>query len=385
MIQLLKDMLEIDSETSKEQHMSDFLRDYCRNLYFDEVTQDENGNVIAVIDAGAAGKIINFNGHMDTKPVPQGLEVSISDGRIYGRGSVDMKGGIAAMLHSVSGLIKEKGRLNGKVVYSFVVCEESGTPEIRKKGTPTVIEYFKKRDLVPDAVIIGESSQIYEGDSLTLMHGQRGRHVSDIRIIGESAHGGFGAGLGVNAAVVAGLAKTYLFDYANKLTRDSVNVSERTNEDNQYNVVPKDSIIRLDVRFKSNDSLKKIKEDIRQIVGASINEIHSKYGKKAGFEVDVEEEIYGPSDFSNAELLQVAKQSYVKVTNKEVKSTWSVFGTDASFYIENGIFTPLNANIIIAGPGSQEMAHTDKESAAIRHLEQYSKIYAELVLDYLKK
>ena len=52
LLDLTQEMLRINSETSKEQEMSDYLRDYCKSLGFDEVVQDENGNVIAIIDAG---------------------------------------------------------------------------------------------------------------------------------------------------------------------------------------------------------------------------------------------------------------------------------------------------------------------------------------------
>ncbi len=131
LLDLTQEMLRINSETSteadiaagriREKAMSDYLRDYCKSLGFDEVIQDENGNVISIIDAGA-GKIINFNGHMDTKKVPADLEVRVEDERIYGRGSADMKGAIACMLDSAHCLIQRKSEFDGKVVYSFVVC-----------------------------------------------------------------------------------------------------------------------------------------------------------------------------------------------------------------------------------------------------------------------
>jgi acetylornithine deacetylase len=82
--------------------------------------------------AGGSGRSLLFNGHVDvvseepadrwTKP-PYGAE--IEDGRIYGRGACDMKGGIAAMLLAVEAALAA-GELAGPVVYQSVIEEECG-------------------------------------------------------------------------------------------------------------------------------------------------------------------------------------------------------------------------------------------------------------------
>jgi acetylornithine deacetylase/succinyl-diaminopimelate desuccinylase-like protein len=158
-----------------------------------------------------------------------------------------------------------------------------------------------------------------------------------------------------------------------------MNVSDGPNSDDSHNNVPGESIIQIDVRFESDYDLDRIKEGIRETIEKAIDEASSVLGK-AEFEVLMEKRTYGPSDFSQAKLLQTALRTYTMVNSERPNCSSSVFGTDASFYITKGVFGPDKPNIIIAGPGMQRMAHTANESVAVKNLEKYSEIYTYLVL-----
>lgn len=376
---LLKKLLLIRSETSHEQKLSNYLKDYCRSLGFDKVIQDGNYNVIAIIDAGK-GNIINFNAHMDTKL--RGPKVRVEHGKIFGRGAADMKGSISSMLDSAADIIKNKSKISGKVIYTFVVCEESGVMAERKRGTYSVINYLLSKNLKPNAVIIGESSQIFEKDKYGIIIGQRGRYTCKIKISGQAAHGGFGANLGINASVIASKVKLELFNYSKKLRLDSLNVSDGENLDPSYNNVPSDSIILTDIRFSSKENLENVKGNIKKIIRKCIVDMKDITGK-GKYEIIDENLLYSPIDCRNAPLLLIAKDSFLKVLGKKPKINWSMFGTDASFYAGGRIFT--KPNILIIGPGSQDKAHKMDEYVKQEHIIIYSKIYTEIVKDYLRK
>ena len=376
---LLKKLLIIRSETSHEQKLSNYLKDYCKSLGFDKVIQDKNHNIIAIIDAGN-GNIINFNAHMDTKL--RGPKVKVEHGKIFGRGAADMKGSIACMLDSASELIINKSKFSGKVIFTFVVCEESGILSERKKGTYSVINYLLSQNLKPTAVIIGESSQIFEKDTYGIIVGQRGRYTCKIQISGEAAHGGFGANLGINASVIASKIKLELFKYSKKLRLDSLNITDGENLDPSYNNVPSDSIILIDIRFSSKDNLDNIKENIGKINKKNILELKNITGK-GSYKIIDENILYYPIDCRNAPLLEIAEQSFLNVLRKRPKINWSMFGTDASFYAKSRIFA--KPNILIIGPGSQDKAHKVDEYVKQEHIKNYSKIYTEIVNEYLKK
>src|SRR2546426_1757001 len=87
-------------------------------------------NVIGVVEGKQKGRSLMFCGHMDTVGVA-GMETPFDpiekDGRIYGRGSQDMKGGLAAMVAAALDLSKSGGLPAGRLVLAAVVGEEKAT------------------------------------------------------------------------------------------------------------------------------------------------------------------------------------------------------------------------------------------------------------------
>jgi len=154
-----------------------------------EVERDPVGNVIGTLDAGP-GPCLLIDAHMDTVGVtepgdwrhrPDG---EIADGRLYGRGAMDMKGPLAASIHGVAA-IRDRLR-QGRVVVSASVAEE-----LVEGPAASLVATRVGADLV----VIGEAT------SLGLAIGQRGRAELVIEVAGRSTHSSRPE-LGVNAAEV---------------------------------------------------------------------------------------------------------------------------------------------------------------------------------------
>jgi LysW-gamma-L-lysine carboxypeptidase len=141
-VRLLTRMLEIYSPSGKEEELSKFLEEELEYLGF-RVRRDEVGNVIG--EFGEGKPIVLLCGHMDT--VEGIIPVRIEDGKLYGRGAVDAKGPLAAMIVAASKVAKE-GFL-GKILVVGVVDEEKGG---------TGIEHFVKSGVHPDFAVFGEPS-----------------------------------------------------------------------------------------------------------------------------------------------------------------------------------------------------------------------------------
>ncbi|MGH4033419.1 M20/M25/M40 family metallo-hydrolase [Actinomycetota bacterium Odt1-20B] len=139
---LLRGMLEICSSSYQERALADFLADTMTALGF-RAHIDPVGNVIGVIEHGD-GPTLMLLGHLDT--VPGQIPVRSEDGRLYGRGAVDAKGPLAAMICAAAGAVDFPGR----IVVVGVVEEE--TPASR--GAMAVRATHDR----PDALIIGEPS-----------------------------------------------------------------------------------------------------------------------------------------------------------------------------------------------------------------------------------
>ncbi len=169
-VNLLKGMLEIYSPSGKEEKLAVFLRDELANLGFGNVHLDDVGNVYG--EVGRGFPTILLCGHIDT--VPGWIPVKTEDGKVYGRGSVDAKSSLAAMISAAYELgVKE---MNGKVIVAGVVDEERDARGIH--------QLLRKR-MKMDYAIFGEPSGI---GNMTFAY--KGRLAIKIRCRTETGHVG---------------------------------------------------------------------------------------------------------------------------------------------------------------------------------------------------
>ncbi|MEM2901352.1 MAG: M20/M25/M40 family metallo-hydrolase [Candidatus Bathyarchaeia archaeon] len=153
----MENLLKIYSPTGRESSLSLYLKKELESRGF-HVERDELGNVKA--EAGSGKPHILLCGHMDT--VPGRIKVRYRDGKMYGRGAVDAKGPLAAMIMAATQVMRDR---LCKVTLAAVVDEEG-----EGKGVRSLIE---RKNLKPDYVVFGEPSGVdgviigYKG-SLTL-------------------------------------------------------------------------------------------------------------------------------------------------------------------------------------------------------------------------
>jgi LysW-gamma-L-lysine carboxypeptidase len=139
---LLRRMLEIPSSSYQERALADYLAEAMAELGF-AAHVDTVGNVIGVIEHGD-GPTLMLLGHLDT--VTGHIPVRSEDGKLYGRGAVDAKGPLAAMVCAAAGAVDFPGRI---VVIGVVEEETPGS-----RGAMAVRATHDR----PDALIIGEPS-----------------------------------------------------------------------------------------------------------------------------------------------------------------------------------------------------------------------------------
>ena len=180
-------MLATRSLSTEEGDAAALLQQEMRALGM-QVRVDEYGNVIGVLAFGE-GPTVLLDCHLDTVPVvdpsawtrnPAG---EVLDGRVYGRGTVDMKGPMAAVLYGVATL---RGRDRGTVVVCGSVAEEL----VEGPAVVQVAQVVK-----PDYAIICEPSR------RRIARGQRGRAEVIVTIKGVSSHSAYPSS-GLNAAEV---------------------------------------------------------------------------------------------------------------------------------------------------------------------------------------
>lgn len=161
-----------------------------RALGYDSVEVDALGNVVGIIEGAHTGKSVLLDAHTDTVGISPGVPWThepfggeIVNSAIYGRGSADMKGALAAMVHAVASL--DRATLAGRVVVSASTMEEV----LEGVALRPVLERYPA-----DVVIIGEPS------GLNLVHGGRGRAEIHLTTTGVPSHSS-APHLGVNAVL----------------------------------------------------------------------------------------------------------------------------------------------------------------------------------------
>jgi succinyl-diaminopimelate desuccinylase len=152
--------------------------------------QSGSPTLVAYAVGTGGGRTILLNGHLDTVGVASfegdPFRAVVDDGKIYGRGTFDMKGSLAAMLvaatratGSATAADDKRSSLRGTVVLTLVADEEFGSV-----GTEEALRFLaSRRDLHADGAIVLEPSSL----ELTLAH--RGFAWFELEMVGRAAHG----------------------------------------------------------------------------------------------------------------------------------------------------------------------------------------------------
>ena len=132
-------------------------------------------NAVGILKGSGGGRSLMFNGHLDTVGVagmPEPFSGRVEGGRVHGRGSQDMKGGVAAALLAVEALARG-ARLKGDIVFAGVADEE-----YESKGTRALLEENRT-----DAAVVIEPT------GLEVVTSHKGFAWAEVRTLGRAAHG----------------------------------------------------------------------------------------------------------------------------------------------------------------------------------------------------
>ena len=192
LIAFCQSLIRTPSLSGQEEGVAQKIAQYMRENGFDEVVIDKYGSVLGCIHGKYPGKHVLMDGHIDTVPVPDPsvwthdpFGAEIVDGKIYGRGTSDMKGSVSSMVTAAARYAEATNReFEGSIYASCSVHEEC-------------FEGVSVREITrlakPDYVIIGEAT------TTSLKIGQRGRAEVVVETTGRSCHSS-NPEKGVNAA-----------------------------------------------------------------------------------------------------------------------------------------------------------------------------------------
>jgi len=141
-----------------------------------EPVADGRPNVIGVLEGRAKGRTLMFCGHTDTVGVA-GMRDPFTpferDGRLYGRGAQDMKGGVAAMMSAAASIAERGGLASGRLIVAAVVDEEHSSI-----GADALVQRWR-----------ADGGVVTEPTDLAIAVGHKGFAWVEVEVAGRAAHG----------------------------------------------------------------------------------------------------------------------------------------------------------------------------------------------------
>jgi succinyl-diaminopimelate desuccinylase len=350
-IVLLNELIKIDSSTKSGanqaiQFCSEWLQQHGLNVqHF-----NNEGYQSLICEIGTGDETIVLNGHVD---VVEGIEEQfhpfIADGKMYGRGSVDMKAGVAAMMEVMAQLRNEQ--LSKKLMLQLVPDEETGG----RYGS----KFLADQGYIGDFVICGEPT------SLGVAIQSKGVLQLDFKIEGKPAHGSR-PWEGKNAILKAFQIYNNILElpFATEsqppiYDKPSINLAKLSGG-TVYNKVPERCEMSLDIRYLPNQSPERIYQQVHELIEDEVH-IH----------------ICNDAIKTEASNKYVQKLCTAIKRNTQIENV-NIFGQHGSS--DGQFFTKYGSDAIEFGPvgadwhGENEMVYIDSMKEYIEVLKDFSKL-----------
>ncbi len=370
-IKLLKELISRDSVTPKDKGCQQLLADHLEPLGFktEKMQFDEVEN--SWLRKGTKAPLFCFAGHTDVVPTgalsdwdSDPFEPQERDGILYGRGTADMKGGIAAMTIAVTRFIKKYPDHKGSIAY-LITSDEEG-PAIN--GTVKVIEALEARNEKIDWCLVGEpSSTTKVGD--TVKNGRRGSLGCKLRIIGKQGHVAYPhlANNPIHLAIpmldeLTAMQWDKGNDFFPPTTFQISNINSGTGA---TNVIPATTEIIFNFRFSTEISADELKQKVENLL------------KKHQLNYEIEWNLSGqPFLTAEGNLVAAAVNAIQKVTGIKTELSTSGGTSDGRF------IAPTGAQVLELGPVNATI-HQINECVSMDDINTLEEIYFQILVELL--
>jgi len=229
-------------------------------------------NLWAVRDGGRPGPTLVFAGHTDvvpTGPLDQWTSApfvpTYRDGRLYGRGTADMKTSLAAMVVAVEEFVAASPRHGGRIAFLLTSDEEGPSVD----GTVRVVDTLQARGERLDCCIVGEPTCVDRlGDMIK--NGRRGSLSARLHIVGVQGHVAYPHlarnPIHVAAPVIAELAATQWDNGNDHFPPTSFQISNFHAGTGATNVIPGAAVIDLNFRFSTESTPESLQARVVEIL-----------------------------------------------------------------------------------------------------------------------
>ncbi|WP_299921669.1 acetylornithine deacetylase [uncultured Pelagimonas sp.] len=350
-----------DSNLAMIDYLASHLEECGAAVHLMRDPSGSKANLFATLGPQKDGGIV-LSGHSDVVPVTDQdwsfdpFQMTKRDGRLYGRGSCDMKGFIAAviaMAPTFAQAVQDR-----PLHFVFTYDEEVGCI-----GAGHLAQSLGDIGITPSVAIIGEPTE------MRIIEGHKGCYEYTTKFQGLEGHGS-APDLGVNAVEYATRYVAFLLDLKDQLRTmaqpdspfdppwTTVNVGALTGG-TVHNVIAPKAQVNWEMRpvqKRDADFVKsRLQDYCREVLLPKMQAVFP--------EASIQTEVVGEVDGLVPTLENEARQIVASLTGQNDAGVVP-FGTEA------GIFQNIGMDVVICGPGSIEQAHKADEYIAVDQLEQ---------------
>mmetsp|Transcript_29712 Transcript_29712/g.58990 ORF Transcript_29712/g.58990 Transcript_29712/m.58990 type:complete len:382 (-) Transcript_29712:3674-4819(-) len=373
-VQLTADLVRCPSVTPADEGALDILHDLLSGAGFDCAWADRGGirNLFARWGDKGHGRTFGFNGHTDVVPIgvetdwsmpPFGAEVK--DGVMYGRGTTDMKSGVAAFAAAAVDFVREAPP-DGAIVLAITGDEEGDAYD----GTTALLDYMGDAGEAMSVCLVGEPTcPDRMGDMMKI--GRRGSMTAWITVTGTQGHSAYphraNNPLPPMMRLMDELASHKLDSGTEHFDASTLAVVTVDTGNAATNVIPAQVRAAVNIRFNdlhSGDSL-------TAWLSAQADAVAVAYGVEIEMKVKVSGESFLTPPGPLSDLVAHAVEAETGVT--PVLSTTG--GTSDARFVKN------HCPVVEFGLVGQSMHQVD-EHVQVAHIEQLKAVYGRILRDY---
>jgi succinyl-diaminopimelate desuccinylase len=400
LVELLRNVIQIPSDNPPGDTVA--LTDYLEGYFSlrgieSRIYEPREGNTNLVATLGSGEPHLVLNGHLDQFPAEVGEKWThppysglVDEGKIYGRGSGDMKGGLASLVWCFA-LVKELApNLPGKLTLTLFSDEESGG----QWGAGWVLDNVE--GVLGDGVLNGEPS------GLTVRIGEKGMCPLLLRASGKPAHGSFAGYAGDNAimkvvrvlpiveafgkivvemseeetALVEEVMRGYDVQFGHEaqglsqvLRRITVNIGT-IKGGSKANIVPGDCEAEVDARVPLGITQNELKDRIEKAVRETGEGVAVEYSRHPSTIIPA---TYSPQE---ARITQTLTRNAEMITGEKPLLSFTSGGTDCRYFRIKGVPS------VAYGPRVTAMGAAD-EHITVEDLVTVAKVQMGTIVDFL--
>jgi len=362
LIELFKYLINSKSETPDDGGILDFIEDYLEGFHAIRVDVEDVKNLF-IYKKFSEGEHLCFAGHVDVVPAGEGWEsnpyiATQKDGYIYGRGTQDMKSGVAAFTQAVKNTTAFEGTLS-----LLLTSDEEGDAI---HGTVKVLEYLKEKEMLPNVCVVAEPTcEEKFGDAIKV--GRRGSINGYITLKGKQGHAAYPE-KAINpihqiAQVLGSMAGVDLDNGDEHFAPSKFVITDIRSGMQVTNVTPNE----LKMMFNVRNNTKTTQKEVREFV--------EKHLKGFDYELRLTQGSYPFKTDTDTKLVRNIDSAIKKVTKIVPKHSTAGGTSDARF------IAALGVDVIEFGV-KNDTIHSINERTTLKEVEELHQVFKTLIEEW---